>query len=106
MTREEAIAHGNELLEVFGGEHHEFIKMAILALEQTQWNPVTEKVPRTIGRYLTYIENPHDSQLSCITVCDYLRQRWWPDDKTVGSNNVVAWMPLPNPYKAESEAVE
>lgn len=32
--REKAIAHGKEQLEVFGGEHAEFIKLAIEALEQ------------------------------------------------------------------------
>ena len=34
MTREEAIAHGKEQLDVFGGEHAEFIKLALKALEQ------------------------------------------------------------------------
>ena len=34
MTREQAITHGKEQLEVFGGEHREFIEMAIKALEQ------------------------------------------------------------------------
>jgi hypothetical protein len=34
MTREEAIKHGKEQLEVFGGEHREFIEMAIKAIEQ------------------------------------------------------------------------
>ena len=34
MTREEAIAHGKEQLEVFGGEHAEFIKLAIKALDK------------------------------------------------------------------------
>ena len=33
MTIDEAIAHGKEQLEVFGGEHAEFIKMAIHSLE-------------------------------------------------------------------------
>jgi len=33
MLREEAIKHGKEQLEVFGGEHREFIEMAIKALE-------------------------------------------------------------------------
>ena len=33
MTIEEGIAHGKEQLEIFGGEHAEFIKMAIHALE-------------------------------------------------------------------------
>ena len=34
MTREEAIKHGQEQLEIFGGEHREFIEMAIKALER------------------------------------------------------------------------
>ena len=34
MTREQAIEHGKFQLEVFGGEHREFIKLAIEALEQ------------------------------------------------------------------------
>ena len=34
MTREEAIKHGREQLVIFGGEHREFIEMAIKALEQ------------------------------------------------------------------------
>ena len=34
MTNREAIAHGKEQLEVFGGEHAEFIKLAIKALEK------------------------------------------------------------------------
>ena len=33
MTIEEGIAHGKEQLEIFSGEHAEFIKMAIQALE-------------------------------------------------------------------------
>ena len=33
MTIEEAIAYGKEQLDVFGGEHAEFIKISIHALE-------------------------------------------------------------------------
>ena len=33
MTIEEGIAYGKEQLEIFGGKHAEFIKMAIHALE-------------------------------------------------------------------------
>ena len=33
MTIEEGITHGKEQLEIFGGKHAEFIKMAIKALE-------------------------------------------------------------------------
>ena len=33
MTRDEAIAYGKEQLEIFGGLHQEFIRMAIDALK-------------------------------------------------------------------------
>ena len=36
MTNKEAIAHGKEQLDVFGGEHAEFIKLAIKALENRE----------------------------------------------------------------------
>lgn len=34
MTIDKAIEHGKEQLEIFGGEHKEFIELAIKALEQ------------------------------------------------------------------------
>ena len=66
--------------------------------EQTQWIPISERLPKTDGRFLTYIENPYNSQLSYIMVCDYINKDWCPDDDTA-SDNVVAWMPLLEPYK-------
>lgn len=45
-TREEAIAYGKEQLDVFGGEHAEFIRLAIKALEQ---EPVLDKVRNEIA---------------------------------------------------------
>ena len=43
MTNEEAINHGKEQLEIFGGEHGEFIKMAIKALESQK-----------VGKWIVY----------------------------------------------------
>jgi len=34
MTIEEAINHGKEQLEIFGGEHREFIELALKALQE------------------------------------------------------------------------
>lgn len=36
MTKREAIKHGKEALEVFGGEHREFIKLAIECIEKCE----------------------------------------------------------------------
>ena len=85
-------------------------KMVELAVEElktpkAEWIPVSERLPETDGIFLTYIENPYDNQLSYIMICDYIHQIWCPVDETA-SSNVIAWMPLPEPYKAESEEEE
>jgi hypothetical protein len=70
---------------------------------QPRWIPVSERLPETDGTYLTYIENPYDNELSYVMICNYINPKWFPVDETA-SSNVIAWMPLPQPYKAESEA--
>jgi len=70
--------------------------------ERPKWIPVNEHLPEKGGRYLTYIINPIDSRLQYMMICDYFilknSHSWCPDDETA-SNHVVAWMPLPEPYK-------
>lgn len=46
MIKEEAIEHGKEALEVFGGEHREFIELAIECIEkQIPEKPRIEYMP-------------------------------------------------------------
>ena len=78
------------------------------ALEQTRWIPVSERLPENSGRYLAYIVNEYDDKLQYIMTCEYIvngRWNWWPDDECA-SDNVVAWMPLPELYKVESKVQE
>ena len=70
--------------------------------QQTRWIPVSERLPETDGVYLTYIVNLYDIKLSYIMICDYIHPKWFPIDETA-SSNVVAWMPLPEPYKESEE---
>ena len=69
---------------------------------KTGWIPVSERLPETDGVYLTYIVNTYDNQLSYIMICDYIHPKWFPIDETA-SSNVVAWMPLPEPFKESEE---
>lgn len=58
------------------------------------WIPVSERLPRDSGYYLT--TTMYDK-----VYCDY-----WEGECFNRTEAVIAWMPLPEPYKAESEEKE
>ena len=180
MTNEEAIKHGKEQLEIFGGEHREFIKLAIKAIEQqpkllqalemekgaynalvkdlqcsdcisrdyiidkigdvdgleeydnsnlfakhymnlvknapsvqpkTRWIPVSERLPEDYGEYICTMSD--DNVQECGFVPSYVKELisgWSTCEangfKKLDYRDIKAWMPLPQPYKAESEEEE
>lgn len=53
MTIDEAITYGKEQLEVFGGEHREFIEIAIKALNQ-EWILTSERPPEIDDEVIAY----------------------------------------------------
>ena len=111
MTREDAILHmtlRREELKLSVGDLDEDIKafdMAIEALEQTRWIPVSEKLPEEneyIGDVCKYylIQDEYGD----MHVAHLSNVGWIPMDslKAIGGE-VIAYMPLPQPYKGESE---
>ena len=64
-------------------------KGAIELLERIRWIPVSERLPEEEGLYLVYTEEQP-------FVCSFEDGEFFIDE-------VLAWMPLPEPYKAESE---
>lgn len=73
---------------------------------EQRWIPVTERLPKQYGNYLVFIEgeepdigtiNPNDPR--GWSLCD-ANGFYWASDKML---NVIAWMPLPEPYKEEKK---
>lgn len=90
-------------------------KLAIKALEQTTWIPVSERLPEEYGEYLITWKNPKYSK-TYIGICeceitdvyDHEHNRFeveWLFDGHITTaypdSYVIAWMPLPEPYKGE-----
>ena len=97
MTREEAIEIINGLY--FNGtaycpkkEIKEFCEIIIKALEQEpRWIPVSERLPEENGYYLT-------TTMYHEVYCDY-----WEEERFNRTEAVIAWMPLPEPYREVEE---
>ena len=92
-----------------GMAKQEAIEMAISALEQqkTGWIPVSERLPKDHENVLIYLSSNQ------ITIGLYNSHRLPFMDKPIGwgadsshdwsSDDVAAWMPLPEPYKGVEE---
>lgn len=109
MTREEAIAYGRRVIGLgLNDETQAFCEMAIKALEQTKWISVSERLPEDGRPVLIYAWNVHHvvARYASFRTEDDYKKCWVTADAWNGNteikNEVIAWMPLPKPYK-ESE---
>lgn len=90
-------------------------KGAIELLEQIRWISVSEKLPEKDGDYLLFgkvvEDNTEDIFIGMYDACaekfgyweDYYDRNTlgFLDSELIEYNKVIAWMPLPKPYKAE-----
>lgn len=113
MTREEAI----DLLSMIEFEQaecclhtwyksidddmKEALDMAIKALEQTRWIPVSERLPEESLNSVIGLDAYRER---CVFV-QYIDGHFQIMGKAE-SFDIIAWMPLPQPYKEESEDAE
>lgn len=99
MEKNEAIVHLKCLRNIaLGDVMKEALTKAIKALEnQPQWIPVTERLPDKMGSYITTID--------CGKYGFATGQRYFFNDE-IGWNDkdVIAWMPLPEPYTKEEQS--
>lgn len=102
MSNEEAIEiikqdipceHDADLIEAFD--------IAIKAIEQTTWIPVSERLPEE-GQEILFSTKTGRVHSGKYHDDDSANQWYSYRDKCRAWNNVVsAWMPLPKPYKSE-----
>ena len=87
----------------------------IYDIDYSPWIPVSERLPEENGRYVVYINAkvpliqiiPFAKNLHEISL-DFTSKKagWYDYDSEYGffeRTGIEAWMPLPEPYKAESE---
>ena len=75
------------------------------AQPEQRWIPVTERLPKEYGNYLISIHGEDEPDIGTInpndkrgwSLCDANGFYWASDKKLI----VTAWMPLPEPYRAE-----
>ena len=64
-----------------------------------KWIPVSERLPEEKGFYLVSVKNEHNRR--------YSKSCWfYGNGNWFARQEVIAWMPLPEPYKVESEDKE
>ena len=107
-------------------EFSQALSVAIKALEQTRWIPCAERLPRDLEpvniTWINHDPEPYyndikDKPFTATGVYFNGQWYWWStlctdilaeyshnyDDIIDDAIEITAWMPLPEPYKAESE---
>lgn len=88
------IAHDIDAQHIINKEALDF---AIKAIEQDpRWIPVSERLPEKEELYLVSVKNDHERRYSK-TCWFHSKNNWF------ARQDIIAWMPLPEPYKTESE---
>ena len=77
---------------------------AFKALEQTRWIPVSERLPDKNVFVLVTVEQSGKRYQEIMRRNKYIDA--WTDNIDNYTDEITAWMPLPEPYKAESEEEE
>lgn len=123
MTREEAIGHIKDVIcenntikpnIVVFEQEKEALYMAIKALKQEpKWIPASERLPEERDWYLAVFKEKDTGYQLIPRVSEYIGENKWRiiDEEAFVTNYIdilkcVAWMPLPEPYKTESEVIE
>ena len=115
MTNKEAIYRLNALLtmcdfkDAYGDSvdhtvYDEAVNMAIEALKAQQWIPVSERLPNNDDFVIvTILDESGDTPYRCSDFGWYLDKAdcWIIDAEQ--RTDVIAWMPLPEPYKEEKD---
>lgn len=83
-------------------------RMAIQALEQTRWIPCSERMPEVSDHYLIqYSRHICRDEMAVafysVEEAELDKNYTWEFKPFGDCKEVIAWMPLPTPYKAESE---
>ena len=121
MTLDEAIKYLEKMVEIeetyevskVVEEHSqlaEWLKELKQLREQTRWIPVSERMPKNSGVYIIsrwFFDGLESAILT--DACYFDGTSTWHDDNRINhgreyvDKKIVAWMLLPEPYKAESE---
>ena len=62
---------------------------------EPHWIPVTERLPEVNGCYLVSVKNDHERR--------YSKTAWFGKDGWFARQDVIAWMPLPEPMRMEKQ---
>ncbi len=82
---------------------------ASMSQPEPRWIPVSEMLPNCNGCYLVWRPHFFGGEIGMPSICYFDGQNTWHDsygvdfERVLSSDDVTAWMPLPEPYKEAND---
>jgi len=100
MTKKEALEIlMSDKIEVIDTEDFaDAYNMAVATMERSSWIPATEKLPEETKDVLVTSVGNDGIRFTDFGMLHSRPNDWW---SVTGCRNIIAWMPLPEPYEYE-----
>ena len=99
----------DELQKALSYDRNQYQKGYDDAMQKMRWIPTSERQPEENGNYLAFYRSGDETATLEFMMVDHCNAGggWLHEESRRKSyKKVIAWMPLPDPYKAESEGKE
>ena len=102
----------NNVPDLISDQIYKIAEVIVKQPKVNEWIPCSERLPKCNGCYLVWRPHYFGGEIGMPAICYFDGQDTWHDSygvdftRILNKNDVIAWMPLPEPYDMRKKVEE